>query len=115
MIVGVVGPLGAGKDEVVKYLKSKGVTFVSLSDEILKEIEKRKLSVDRKAYVDTANSLREEFGHEVLAKRAMSNLKKIPRRVVVSSIRHPGEVEHLRSYPNFVLVAVLAKPRVRFS
>lgn len=106
--------MAAGKDEVAEYLISKGAYHVSLSEEILKQILARGIEVSRKAYVDTANSLREKYGHGILVKRAFAKLTKVPKFVVVSSIRHPGEVEQLRSFKDLFLIAVNADPKIRF-
>ena len=114
MIIGVVGTLGAGKDEVARYLVTRGATHISLSEEILKEIKKRKISVSRRAYVDVANDLREKISPGVLAKRAMKNLKKTPDFVVVSSLRHPAEAQVILNYPNSHVLAVVARPKIRF-
>ena len=84
MIIGVVGPLGSGKDEVAAYLVSKGAKHISLSEEILKEIKRRKIPATRKAYVAVANDLREKISPGVLAERAFAKLKKIPNFVVDS-------------------------------
>lgn len=115
MIIGIVSALGAGKDEVAKYLVLRGATHVSLSTEILKEIKKRKIPVTRRDYVEAANDLREKIDHGILAKRAFGDLKIIPEFTVVSSIRHPGEAKVVLSYPDSHILAVSASPKIRFS
>lgn len=115
MIIGIVGTLAAGKDEVAKYLVSKEATHVSLSNEILKEIKKRKIPVTRKAYVEVANDLRSSVHFGVLAERALSTLKKIPDFTVVSSIRNPGEIKVVLKYPDSYIIAVIASQKIRFA
>ena len=115
MIVGIVGPLASGKDEVAKYLVSRGATHVSLSNEILKEIKKRKISVTRKAYISVANDLRGKINSGVLAERSLSTFKEIPDFTVVSSIRNPGEIKSILKYPNAYILAVTASQKIRFS
>ena len=52
IIIGITGTLGAGKGTIVDYLiKTKGFTHYSVRAFITKEIEKRKLPVNRDSMV----------------------------------------------------------------
>lgn len=104
MIIGLTGPMASGKSTVVDALKSQGFRHFTLSDIVREECAKRGLEEVRDNLMATGQSLREEFGAGVLAKRA---LKKIDERSdwIIDGIRNPAEVKELRGYPNFVLIA----------
>ncbi|MDH4358962.1 MAG: AAA family ATPase [Candidatus Berkelbacteria bacterium] len=112
MIIGVVGLIASGKDEVAEYLEKKGFEHHSLSS-ILREILKKE-GVD--ATVDNltqyGNKLRDEKGAGYLAKIAHRRIKS--NKAVISSIRQVGEIEYLKKIPGFFLVKVTAPIEMRF-
>lgn len=61
--------------------------------------------------IEVGVRLRGEGGAGVLARRI---LPKLTGRDVVDSIRHPGEVEVLRTLPRFILLGLDAPLRLRF-
>lgn len=113
MIVGVTGSYCAGKDTFAKYLETKGFTHISLSDFLRSELRTRKKQVTRENLILVGNELREKFGHGVLAIMALDAMEP-DKKYVVSSIRHPVEVEVLKKRKNFVMVFVDAPQKNRF-
>lgn len=113
MILGVAGPYGAGKGEVVAFLESCSFYPLSLSDVIRDELRARGLEETRERMIETGNALRAAHGPAVLAERLLARL--LPdRNYVIDSIRHPAEVEALRrAGVPFRLLWVDADPRVR--
>jgi len=95
MIIGISGPNGAGKGEVVAYLEARSFYPLSLSDVIRDELRGRGLEETRERMIETGRALRAAGGPGVLAERLTAAL--LPdRNYVIDSIRHPAEVEVLR-------------------
>jgi len=113
MILGVTGYFCAGKDALANYLEGKGFVHISLSDMIREEIQSRKQEVTLERLTKVGNELRRRYGAGILAVRALGKMNEYSR-YVVTSIRHPGEVETLRLRRDFVLLFVDAPCRVRY-
>jgi len=115
IIIGITGLTGSGKDTVAEYLKAKGFFYSSLSDRIREECAVRSLPTDRDNLIAVGNDLREEFGHDVLAKKSLEKfIKEGIEKVILVSIRHPKEVEYLKSQSGFSLVAVETPIELRY-
>lgn len=113
MIIGVTGFFCSGKDTLAGILTAKGFAHVSLSDIIRQELTQRKKDITIPNLTRVGNELRTERGPGVLAERALEVID-FSRNWVVTSIRHPAEVEVLRTRPDFVMVFVDAPQKVRF-
>ena len=113
MILGVTGFFCAGKDSLAAYLEKKGFLHISLSDMIREEIQSRGQEVTLARLTEVGNELRRRYGAGVLAVRALRCVNDYGR-YVITSIRHPGEVETLRLRRDFVLLFVEAPRRVRY-
>ena len=115
LIIGITGTLGAGKGTVVEYLvKNKNFKHFSVRDYLTKEINKRKLEVNRDSMVLVANNLREKFGPSYLAEELYKEAKKNGKNAVIESLRTPGEILSLRKKGNFILFAVDANQKKRY-
>jgi len=113
MILGVSGPYAAGKGEVVAYLEERSFTALSLSDVIRHELAARGEAETRERMIETGNRLRTDHGPAILAQRLIAQLQP-DRNYIIDSIRHPAEVEALRSRdPHFRLLWVDADVAVR--
>ncbi len=115
MIIGITGTDGAGKGTVVDYLVTQhGYTHYSSRDFILEEISRLNLPTDRSQLRLTANILREQFGNDVIVRKAYEKAaKENKKNVVIESIRALAEVEYLKANGG-VLLAVDADPKVRY-
>jgi len=114
MILGVAGPNGAGKGEVVAFLRARSFTALSLSDVIRDALREQGIAETRERMIDAGRRLRAAHGAAALAERLLPRL--LPdRHYVVDSIRHPAEVEALRrGAASFRLLWVDADPALRF-
>jgi dCMP deaminase len=113
MITGVTGFFCSGKDTMAEFLQQKGFKHVSLSDIIREELRSRGLKVNIPNLTRVGNQLRRDHGSGVLAERALRQIDHA-RNWVVTSIRHPVEVETLRTRPDFVMVFVDAPQKTRY-
>ncbi|MES2967013.1 MAG: AAA family ATPase [Patescibacteria group bacterium] len=116
MIIGITGTDGAGKGTVVDYLVTHhGFTHYSSRDFILEEITRLNLPTDRSQLRITANNLREQFGNDVIVRKAYEKAAaEHKENVVIESIRALAEVEYLKANGG-ILLAVDADPQVRFA
>jgi dephospho-CoA kinase len=114
MIVGLSGRNGAGKGEVLAYLESRSFYAHSLSDVIREELASQGVDETRERMIEAGNAIRREHGPGGLA--VLLSKRLLPdRNYVIDSIRHPAEVEVLRSRPGrFQLWWVDADEALRF-
>ncbi len=113
MIFGVTGYYGSGKDEFAKFLESEGFSHLSLSDEIRKELKKKKKMGTRKNLIGMGNEIRRKHGPSELANRVLKKVKD-NKDYVLTSIRNKEEVLKLKERKDFVLVNVIAPVESRF-
>lgn len=113
MILGVGGPYGAGKGEVVSFLTARSFYALSLSDVIRDELASAGLEETRERMIEAGTQLRRKHGDAILAQRLVE--KFLPdRNYVIDSIRHPAEVDALKSSnPGFRFIWVDADEETR--
>tara|TARA_B100000029_G_scaffold178848_1_gene176204 strand:+ start:842 stop:1399 length:558 start_codon:yes stop_codon:yes gene_type:complete len=115
-IVGLTGRNASGKGTVASFLKKSSFAYHSLSDTLRDELKKKGLEESRSNLIKIGNELREKGGPGILADLMIVHLKTLENHIV-DSIRNPLEVNSLRrEYDNhkFILIAVDAKPEVRY-
>lgn len=113
MIIGVTGPICAGKDEAGKLLAELGFERLSLVEVLRDEARARGIELTRTNLQDLGDELRKNEGVDVLARKVMKQV--IPgRSYTIESIRNPGEVAALRELSDFLLICVSASDAVRF-
>ncbi len=111
--IGLTGTNAAGKGTVAEILRSMGYSYISLSDEIRRELKSRGMEETRENLIKVGNELRGKFGFSVLADRVKERLRS-GEKVVIDSIRSPFEAESLKKLPGFFLLAVDAPVELRF-
>jgi dephospho-CoA kinase len=116
MIIGITGTDGAGKGTVVESLvKNHNFAHYSSRDFITEEINRLGLSHDRNQLRLTANDLREQFGNDVIVRKAYEKATtESVENVVIESIRALAEVDYLKAHGG-ILLAIDADPQVRFA
>lgn len=113
-IIGITGTLGAGKGTVVEYLEQKGFAHYSGRAFFSQELNKRGTPINRDTMTELANELRTEFGPGYIAGELYKIAERNQRDAVIESIRTPGEVARLKEEGDFYLLAVDAKPEIRY-
>jgi dCMP deaminase len=116
VILGVSGTNGAGKGEVIEYLRARSFYPLSLSDVLREELKSRGEGETRERMIAIGTELRSRLGHGALAEKLAPKLLE-GRNWAIDSIRHPAEVEVLRVHAggrNFKLIWVDADPALRF-
>jgi len=113
MIIGVAGPNGAGKGEVVRFLAERSFYVYSLSDSIRDVLLERGEKETRERMIETGRELRARHGPGALAERLVGKLE-ADRNYAIDSIRHPAEVAVLKRHrAHFNLIWVDADPAIR--
>lgn len=116
LLIGLVGPIAAGKGEVAKCLEASGFSTFTLSDQVREEARRRGISEPtREDLQNLGDELRETLGEEVLARRALAGIRQGGVLLaVIGGIRNPAEVRYLKHQERFFLVGVTAPQRIRF-
>ena len=111
LVIGLTGPNASGKGEAAKFLQGLGFSVHSLSDVVRREAACRGLEPTRDNLIRVGVEIRTLDGPGALARRILPDLG---GRVVVDSIRNPGEVAVLRTLTRFLLLGVDAPQALRF-
>ena len=111
-IIGLTGTNAAGKGEAADYLTKRGYAYFSLSDVIRNVLRQQGVEITRDNLIKTGNALREKSGADILARLIM---KKVKNKAVIDSIRNPKEIEYLKKQRHFILLAIDAPLKIRFS
>lgn len=114
-IIGLTGTFGSGKSAAADFFEQKGFTKVVLSSFLEEEAKRRRIrKITRKLLQNIGNQWRKEYGKEILAKKAINFLReKNIKKAVIDGIRNTGEIEELKKYTNFILIAIIADRKIR--
>ncbi len=118
-VIGVVGDIGSGKDEVLKYLRSKyGIPYIATGDIVRQEAEREDMEATRENLQAISQRCFEQYGKGCFVRMAAEDIVSRGWNVSgISGIRSPDDVEIMRQAfgSNFVLVRVdVAEPETRF-
>ena len=111
MIIGVTGTYASGKDTVAKIIIKSGFSHISFSDILREELNREEKKITRDDLITGGNKLREKYGSDILAKRALDKIK--CENYIMTSIRTPAEVELLKRKKDFILINVTAPSNIR--
>ena len=115
IVIGITGTLGAGKGTIVDYLvNEKGFEHFSVREFISEEIKHQGMPVNRDSMVLVANGLRAAHSPSYIVDCLFDKAVLTGKNCVIESIRTPGEVESLKKRGNFKLIAVDARPELRY-
>jgi dephospho-CoA kinase len=118
-IVGVVGNIGSGKDEVLKYLKARySVPYLSTGDLVRQRAEKEGVPPTRENLETISEQCFMELGKGCFVKMVAEEIKKRGWSMAgISGIRAPADVKALKDIfgHDFVLLRVeVEDPELRF-
>jgi dephospho-CoA kinase len=118
-VIGVVGGIGSGKDEVLKYLRDKyGVPFISTGDIVRKMAGEEGVEGTRENLEAISRRCFRDLGKGCFVRMASEEILRQGWKVAgISGVRTPDDVSFLRHKfgPDFILVRVeIDDPRVRF-
>jgi dephospho-CoA kinase len=117
LIIGLSGTNGSGKDTVGEILQDNySFCFISVTDLLRQEAQKRHLSVDRHVLREISAEWRRLDGLGVLVDRAYEDFKSKQqdyKGLVISSLRNPGEADRIHQL-NGLVIWIDADPKVRY-
>jgi dephospho-CoA kinase len=116
-IIGLSGTNGSGKDTIGHMLTERhGYLFISLTDMLRKEADKRGQEPNREVLRTISAEWRRESGLGVLIDKAIEHLEELDadfRGLVVASLRNPGEADKVHELGGAV-VWTDADPKIRY-
>lgn len=114
-VIGIAGTNGSGKDTVAQMLVERyGYYFVSASDMLGDELKRRGLPTEREHKRQVSAEWRKQYGLGAIVDKAAEEAKAINKdKVVVASLRNPGEVDRVHELGGQV-VWVDADTEVRY-
>jgi len=114
-IIGITGTIGAGKGTIVDYLiQQYDFRHYSVRGYLTEEIKRCQLPVNRDSMVLVANNLRANHTPSFIIDELYKEALQEGKNAIIESIRTPGEVDSLRQKGDFVLLAIDAKPEIRY-
>jgi dCMP deaminase len=114
MIIGITGMFCSGKDTVAEILQGMNFFHVSFSDQLRDELKTRNHEITRDSLIIIGNELRTKHGADILARKALENVK-CGENYVFTSIRNSHEVKLLQQRSDFLLVNVIAPDKERLA
>ncbi len=114
-IIALSGPIASGKGTVKEYIvrnySAKDCRFSTILRDVLGRINQ---PITRENLVKVSVSLRKTFGESTLAKAIVKDAVSIDNDiVVVDGVRRLADIEYLSKVPNFNLIAVDARLKIR--
>ena len=107
--------MGAGKGTVVEYLRTqRQFAYFSVRQFLMEEVHRRGMEPNRDSLTFVANDLRQKHSPSYIVDELYKQAVEHGGNAIIESIRAVGEVESLRKKGSFVLVAVDAKPELRY-
>lgn len=115
-IIGLAGTNGSGKDTVAEFLRDEyGYYVVSATKMLEAELNKLGWPTDRTHKRKLGNQWRRDQGLGVIVQRAVDEAKsKIKDKVVVGSLRNPGEADLVHKLGGQV-IWVDSDPKIRYA
>lgn len=118
ILYGLAGTNGSGKDSLAEFLARKyGFLFVSSSDLLRAEAEKRGMSTERKNLHFISAEWRREDGLGVLVEKAVEFYKAQPegtyKGLITGSLRNPAEADAIHAHGG-KMIWTDADPKIRF-
>ncbi len=119
MVIGVIGQVGAGKDELVHYLREHfNARAIATGDLVREKAERENVPKSRDGLQRVAKEYLTEQGDDFFAREAINRMAEQPDDIyVLSGLRTPADVETLRKKfgDDFKLVHVdVTHPMARF-
>ncbi|TWR85123.1 hypothetical protein FJD38_22865 [Pseudomonas saxonica] len=112
-IIGLVGPIRAGKTTITKHLVDRyGYSLASNSEVLRKILSDVGMAQSRDNLGSLGNSIFSIFGNDLIARHRVENLHL--GKIVVDGIRYTDELARYREVPGFRLIGVQASVETRF-
>ena len=116
LIIGLVGEIASGKTTATDYLVKKyGAEPYKFSNMLRDILVRLHQETTRENLQKLSTAVRQLFGENVMSKAIVRDLAGASTPLVVAEgIRRLSDIEYLKEFPNFVIVAVDADARTRY-
>lgn len=116
MILGFTGPIASGKEVAKRYIEKKyGASSFKFSTILRTILDFIAVDQNRDNIIALSTFLRQQYGEDLLAKAIAKNVAEAKDDfIVVDGIRRMADIEYLKKVPGFVLIAIDAKPEIRY-
>lgn len=117
-IIAFVGLPGGGKSEAASFAKQKGIPFIRFGDLTEEEIKKRGLDLNPVNEKNVRESLRNEFGMDAYAKKAIPKIDELLKEnelIGIDGLYSWEEYLLLKEkYKELELILIYAEPKIRY-
>jgi len=113
IVIGLVGPISSGKGFLGEYLRRNGFFYISTSDRVRDEADRRGVGKTRDNLQNIGNELRENFGVTVLVERCLELIPDEAGLIVIDGMRNPGEVRFVKEQMGGSIIGVDAPAELR--
>jgi predicted nuclease with RNAse H fold/dephospho-CoA kinase len=96
LVVGVSGPMFAGKTTAARFLESEGYAYTRISEVIDDVLRERGEQITRENQQRVGLELHEEKGQRWLCQRAIERLTGAPTRIVIDGLRWIEDIAYFR-------------------
>ena len=117
LILGFTGPIASGKEVAKKYIENNyGASSFKFSTILRNILDSIAVENNSHNIISLSTFLRQQYGEDILAKAiAKSVSDSLDDIIVVDGIRRLADIEYLKEVPGFVLIAIDAKPEIRYT
>jgi dephospho-CoA kinase len=115
-VIGIVGQQASGKGTIAAYLeKAHGARKFRFSDALFDMLERLAVEPTRDNLITLSEIVRGAFGETVLARALAAEVERADASlVVIDGVRREGDIETFQTLSGFHLVAVAARPEIRY-
>lgn len=111
-VIGVIGTIGAGKDEAGNYIAQKlGIPVFQISSPLKQICAETGVEPTRENLIALGTKLASDHHDGYLAEYI---LERMPERAVITGMRQLGQIEALQAAAKLALLSVDADPSIRF-
>lgn len=111
-IIGIIGPIGAGKDEAGDYISKKlNIPSFQISYPLKQICADEGVEPTRDNLIALGTKLANEHGDGYLAEYLV---QKMPDKAIVTGMRQLGQIAVFKTCSNFKLISIDASPEIRF-
>jgi len=116
IFLGIVGTIGAGKDNASNYLVNHYSFFkVHMGNLVRALARKEKIKITRENLGRLQEKYHKKYGKEFLINAAINKARESKKqKVIISGIRTPEQAARFKKEPNAKIIFIDAKPKLRF-
>jgi dephospho-CoA kinase len=116
LIIGLVGQMASGKGTIAEFLKERyQADFFTFSTPLRDTLRRLHQEISRENMQNISIALRQLFGQDLLAKIIAKDVEASQSKItVIDGIRRFSDIEFLKNFSGFVLVAINADDKIRY-